>query len=78
MQEYSNYCLATEQKACEETRWKLHRKTLEVHELLKLENFSKLYSEPRFKKHFGRLGPDTAHAEAFVATAGAADPLQVD
>jgi hypothetical protein len=49
-----------------------------VHELLKLENFSKLYSEPRFKKHFGRLGPDTAHAEAFVAAAGAADPLQVD
>ena len=64
-EEYGAFCAATEGAGCDDKRWAAHSKSLGSEGTpLKKEDFAKLYTEARFKKHFGKQQQDLEAAQA--------------
>jgi hypothetical protein len=57
IQEYANYCQATEGKGCDDKRFATHTKSLgaDPKKGITMANFSKLYREEKFKTHCGQV-----------------------
>lgn len=56
--EYAAFCEATEGQGCDEKRWQQHCRSLGVADIaggICLGDFGKLYTEKRFKRHFGKV-----------------------
>eukprot|EP01052_Picozoa_sp_SAG31_P047872 SAG31_NODE_9767_length_1230_cov_1.596817_1_plen_199_part_10 len=78
MAEYSQFTSYTEGAETDEKRWKLHCKTLDVvpdGPGINFAAFAKLYTEPRFKKHFGKQKADMSNAQAKFEEGNQPDPL---
>lgn len=64
--EYHAFCSKTEGTGCDDARWATHTKSLGADAAvgLKRGNFAKLYTETRFKKHYGRAQQDLQAAQS--------------
>ena len=74
-EQYARFCQATEGAGCDETRWSQHCKALGVQdpsEGLPVGHFGKLYTQKRFKKHFGKGRSDLEKVKEFLAAPAAA------
>ena len=73
-EEYGAFCAATEGAGCDDKRWAAHSKSLGSEGTpLKKEDFAKLYTEARFKKHFGKQQQDLEAAQAAPKSDAASD-----
>ena len=73
-EQYSRFCQATEGAGCDEKRWAQHCKALGVtnpSEGMPIGHFGKLYTQKRFKKHFGKGRSDLEKVERFLAAPAA-------
>ena len=64
--EYSAFCVVTEGAECDDKRWKQHSSKLGMvsgSKGLRLQQFAKLYTEARFKKHFGKVRSELEKAK---------------
>ena len=76
-EQYSRFCQATEGAGCDETRWAQHCKALGVQdpsEGMPIGHFGKLYTQNRFKKHFGKGRSDLEKVKEFLAAPAPAAP----
>ena len=69
-EQYSRFCQATEGAGCDEKRWAQHCKALGVVDAgagMPIGHFGKLYTQKRFKKHFGKGRSELQKVNQFLA-----------
>ena len=66
---YARFCQATEGVGCDEARWASHCKALGVSDTadgMPIGHFGKLYTQKRFKKHFGKVRSELEKVKQFL------------
>lgn len=74
---YARFCQATEGVGCDEKRWAQHCKALGVTDPsngMRIGYFGKLYTQKRFKKHFGKGRSELEKVKQFLAAPASPAP----